>query len=161
MDQQNIKANDDPVEVGSFPKFSKLPTELHLQIWKHVCFHTRNINILARRGTLSPKFVYYSSRSPPPATLHTCSESRHEELKWYKLGFGTVYVRALERVSTSKQICLNWGADRVCAMNVYSVIFSPIRFFQLIKAPAKLQMRFLALNLGIPTNISRLAKLSQ
>ncbi|KAI2624383.1 hypothetical protein GGR54DRAFT_573917 [Hypoxylon sp. NC1633] len=67
----------------SFSLFSLLPTELRLQIWRHIC-HPRVVEVLYDSGN-----DQCSSSTAPPAILHVCQESRYEALLLYRRSFGT------------------------------------------------------------------------
>ncbi|CAG8958400.1 hypothetical protein HYFRA_00011077 [Hymenoscyphus fraxineus] len=55
--------------LESFPKFSKLPTELRLQIWRHVCCVRREAYLTFKNGE-------YRSLTKVPPVLATNQESR-------------------------------------------------------------------------------------
>lgn len=88
-----------------------------------VCFQRRDVDLLVH---LDPEFDYrisYISCSPPPSILHVSQESREEGLKWYRLGFGTSFIKGRHTVSTPPQIYFNPEVDRLCAMNLNNGMF--------------------------------------
>jgi hypothetical protein len=75
-----------------FFHFSKLPTELRLQIWA-LAIPNRVLPIICTKGILSPSTHRYvqrfSTTSPPPALLLACRESRSIALTIYSSFFRT------------------------------------------------------------------------
>ncbi|CZR65728.1 uncharacterized protein PAC_15628 [Phialocephala subalpina] len=77
----------------SFPKFSKLPTELRLQIWNHAltCQPSRTISLEASSRTPWSALSFHPQKSPVPL-LTTCYESREVAKTRYRKGFYNMYL---------------------------------------------------------------------
>jgi hypothetical protein len=67
----------------SFTRFTDLPIELRLKIWRHTLPGPRNLYM--KYGKARGKFF---CPYPPPICLHICTESRAEALKYYERAFG-------------------------------------------------------------------------
>ncbi|KAI1306881.1 hypothetical protein F5Y03DRAFT_131015 [Xylaria venustula] len=66
-----------------FTFFTRLPTELRLQIWRSSC-HRRVVEVF-----YDPEKCCCTTTAPVPAVLQTCHESRCEALRIYERSFGT------------------------------------------------------------------------
>ena len=116
--------------LRSFSHFPRLPPELRRQVWKHACFHPRDVDLTAsfeahtlvtKHEGIPTKF-HYLSICPPPALLSVNNESRSEGLKWYTLDFGSRSLNPLSPTSPSAgegkpHIYMNWTVDRICLVN--------------------------------------------
>jgi hypothetical protein len=76
-----------------FPLFSKLPIELRLMIWNEALPGPRlvdaNFQFEDGEFPFGSDLVSCTTRTPPPAVLGVCHESRAEALKRYNLCFAT------------------------------------------------------------------------
>jgi hypothetical protein len=74
-----------------FPLFPKLPAELRLMIWREARPGPRLVDVKFRFEDKYSRFgstpTHCTSRTPPPAMLGVCRESREEALKKYSLCF--------------------------------------------------------------------------
>lgn len=111
-------------------RFKDLPLELRRKIWKVASFIPRIVDVwrtpINSRGvagnrywdntSLSYRNHRMVSRSPIPAILHVCHESRKEALRYYILGFDTRKgLRFGELVvGTKPQIYINSEVDTIC-----------------------------------------------
>lgn len=74
------------------PHMSNIPAEIRLNIWR-MCWEPRTVEVhpYINDRELDDIALFASttfrSTTPPPATLHICSESRIETLKYYSLVF--------------------------------------------------------------------------
>lgn len=66
-----------------FKLFGKLPVELRLKIWKEALPEERIAEIKFNKMHESNKQAKFYSRTPTPALLHACRESRNFSLKFY------------------------------------------------------------------------------
>jgi hypothetical protein len=118
--------NTRDIRYTNFPCFNRLPLELRRLVWKHACFHQRNVDITASYTpnelydhwdeSYYDDVFYYLSICPPPAVLRVNKESRTEALKWYSLDFGTQ--PTLNPIyATPPHIYINWHVDRICFLN--------------------------------------------
>ncbi|CZR60728.1 uncharacterized protein PAC_10624 [Phialocephala subalpina] len=102
--------------------FNNLPTELRLRIWKKAAFIPRNVDVWNReifigknnQGTAYAVSYRMISRTPPPAILHVCRESRAEGLKYYMLEFGTTKDFRDFVITSKPKIYINPAVDTVC-----------------------------------------------
>jgi len=65
-----------------FPRFSKLPTEICLMIWRAAFRGPKLIRLTPQCSTDTPTY-----RPPHPSTLHVSKESRAETLRHYLMLF--------------------------------------------------------------------------
>jgi 2EXR family len=102
--------------------FSDLPTELCLKIWNIAELIPGNVDVWnkdifnSRRNGEEAYLVPHRmiSRSPPPAILHVCRESREVALKHCILEFGAMRDVGDFVVSSRPQIYINPAVDAVC-----------------------------------------------
>jgi hypothetical protein len=74
-----------------FPRFSKLPVELRLMIWKEALPRPRLVEVNFRfkndEFPFGSELASCATRTSPPAILGVCHESRTEALKHYSMCF--------------------------------------------------------------------------
>jgi len=76
----------------SFELFPTLPFELRLKIWDLVLSSPRVVTLSCERAKLDRERRFakaFTSKTPPPALLHVCRESRFEALSTYQPFFKT------------------------------------------------------------------------
>jgi hypothetical protein len=109
------------------PLFKELPLELQQKIWEAVSFIPRNVDVwhkniyTSREDGAGADYVHYRmiSRTPPPAILHVCQESREVALKHYKLAFGATKDCGTFAVVSKPRIYINPLTDTVCLPRPY------------------------------------------
>jgi hypothetical protein len=69
--------------------FSRLPTELRLQIWE-MTIEPRIVDVRMKESRSMPKGVYLISKTPAPAILRVCRESRSIGLGAYQKAFSEI-----------------------------------------------------------------------
>jgi 2EXR family len=77
---------------STFELFPTLPFELRLKIWDLVLASPRAVTVSCQREKLDRERRFakaFTSKTPPPALLHVCRESRFEALSTYKPSFKT------------------------------------------------------------------------
>jgi hypothetical protein len=85
--------SDSQETTATFTKFLLLPENVRRRIWKDFAKQPRDVEVVFSlkdwwsRCPPSEKIPRFTSISPIPAILHTCSESRNEGLKIFKKCF--------------------------------------------------------------------------
>lgn len=125
-------STENSAKTTSFTLFPQLPLEIRMRIWELACFFPRNVDIwvthlpesyireppenYTRGGPPTP--FRYLSRSPVPAILHVCNESRTIGLNFYKLEFGSgTFELQYFTLSVKPTIYVNLSVDRICFMD--------------------------------------------
>ncbi|KAF8855984.1 hypothetical protein BDZ45DRAFT_804489 [Acephala macrosclerotiorum] len=123
MSTNSSQSQVDPSRLETFHPFPKLPVELRLKVWKFVSFLPRIVDVWSKnfsikcydyREALIPHYMF--TRSPPPAILQICRESRNEALKHYTLDFAAERDEGAYVVSSKPRIYINWKVDTVCLL---------------------------------------------
>jgi hypothetical protein len=70
--------------LTKFHYFKTLPTELRLAIWKLALPNSRIVEIIFNKKHKKDKQAKFQSRTPTPAILHACAESRVLGLEVYR-----------------------------------------------------------------------------
>lgn len=131
--------------------FNGLPIELRLQIWKKAAFIPRNVDVWNKEIFISDQdearayAVPYRmiSRTPPPAILHVCRESRNEGLKHYMLEFGTTKDVGEFVVTSKPKIYINPVVDTLCLPRPFPFLHYSITSDLRLE---KMKLRSLAIN---------------
>ncbi|KAI9644253.1 hypothetical protein NHQ30_007608 [Ciborinia camelliae] len=127
----DVVSNNLPVSCGTvrlppvttLSRFSRLPTEIRLQIWKLVGSQPRNLDIWQRRvGWLNEDSVTclifrWVTLTTVPPILHVSRESRAIGLTFYQLAFGyDIQLPHGITFATEPRIYVNWNRDRIVPM---------------------------------------------
>lgn len=104
-------------------KFSRLPAEIRLSIWRLIGDQPRNLDIWQRRlGHLAQEYdncliTRWVTLSAIPPILHACRESRAVGLEFYHLAFGSDNkLPHGVTITTEPRIYVNWNRDRILPM---------------------------------------------
>lgn len=92
LPEQSMSPTDLSQPNLKFTRFSKLPTELRLKIWKFTMLPRTavvRIHEIGRINLIDSPLVELHSCAPVPIALQICQESRLEALQTYQLCFGT------------------------------------------------------------------------
>jgi hypothetical protein len=131
---QNIISNS-PRDLRRFTVIPKLPVELRLKIWKHACYHGRNVSLwsVPLEGSIAiageevvVKPFKWMSHHRIPAILHACSEARVVGLQHYTLTFDSrVEKQETEAIggvkltpTTPPRIYVNFAVDIICPFHL-------------------------------------------
>ncbi len=127
-----------------FPLFSRLPAELRLMIWNEALPGPRllqaRFQFENREFPFGSDLVSCATRTPPPALLGVCRESRAEALKRYSLCFAARDGPATTYVDLKADTLLIAFHDNVNTLSCLNVVGG-------LRAPSFQGLRHLALEL--------------
>lgn len=114
----------------SFPRFSQLPKELQIKIWRYVCTHGRNVTVYISRRTLRTQnsqsqgsflnYFCFKSQNPVPSMMQVNHLARETAKEFYKLAFHTSArfptIATMHR-GTEATIWINPQVDTICLLS--------------------------------------------
>ncbi|KAK1774702.1 hypothetical protein QBC45DRAFT_457873 [Copromyces sp. CBS 386.78] len=97
----------------TFHPFPRLPAELRLQVWEQSREYGREVDVRveSRAGPGGRSSVHLLSRTPTPAILHTCQESRYSRA--YQQAFMDIPHPGRRGINERSYVWVNWDCDTI------------------------------------------------